>query len=54
MMPKSVKRFSDYIMRYNNETDHACDFGLIRSKIIVIGGQMTKRTNDAAEPPGTR
>jgi ribonuclease PH len=44
MMPKSVKRFSDYIMRRINDTDHACDFGSIQSKIIVIGGQITMRT----------
>ncbi len=36
MMPKSVKRFSDYIMLQVIGIDHVYDFGSTRSKVIVI------------------
>ena len=36
MMPKSAKRFSDNIMLKTIRIDHVCDFGSVRSKIIVI------------------
>jgi len=36
MMPKSVKRFSGYIMLYSVGIDHVDEFGPIQPKLIVI------------------